>query len=244
MRVGGYLNEYMHANLLWLHLCLMTTLWQQLCLVYNIFRQPWQCRTLSPATLLCSFGIRCCECAALTCLHTPSPAKPCWHTPAFEPCMLRVWSLEPSPSSSHPSLSYDSSASHDASCVTMCLQQLAQVLSGASLALLLVRLLQCKAPSRAADRGFHGRPSSSSAVGTAGAGDSRGSAEGPGVMPCPVLYPWSDGRQDLQLGLVLMLISSCSSDAESFADFGLEAVTQQVHKGVGLNPFLAYELQA
>jgi hypothetical protein len=47
-------------------------------------------------------------------------------------------------------------------------------------------------------------------------------------MPCPVLYPWSDGRQDLQLGLVLMLISSCSSDAESFAEFGLEAVTQQV----------------
>jgi hypothetical protein len=47
-------------------------------------------------------------------------------------------------------------------------------------------------------------------------------------MPCPVLYPWSDGRQDLQLGLVLMLISSCSSDAVSFAEFGLEAVTQQV----------------
>jgi len=115
----------------------------------------------------------------------------------------------------------------------MCLQQLAQVLSGASLALLLVRLLQCKHPSRAADRGFHGRPSSSSsAVGTAGAGGLRGSAQGLGVMPCPVLYPWSDGRQDLQLGLVLMLISSCSSDAESFADFGLEAVTQQVHKGV------------
>lgn len=43
-----------------------------------------------------------------------------------------------------------------------------------------------------------------------------------------MLYPWSDGRQDLQLGLVLMLISSCSSDPESLAEFGLEAVTQQV----------------
>lgn len=105
---------------------------------------------------------------------------------------------------------------------------MAQVLSGASLALLLVRLLQCRLPSRAADRGFHGRPSSSRAVPAAGAERGAAGAEGSGVMPCPVLYPWSDGRHDLQLGLVLMLISSCSSDAESFAEFGLEAVTQQV----------------
>lgn len=115
---------------------------------------------------------------------------------------------------------------------------MAQVLSGASLALLLVRLLQCRPPSRAADRGFHGRPSSSRAVPAAGADRIQGAAaeagtEGSGVMPCPVLYPWSDGRQDLQLGLVLMLISSCSSDAESFAEFGLEAVTQQVRRSAG-----------
>lgn len=105
------------------------------------------------------------------------------------------------------------------------LQQLAQVLSGASLALLLVRLLQCRPPSRAADRGFHGRPCSSRLT----PGGASASSDGPmGVLPCPVLYPWSDGRQDLQLGLVLMLISSCSSDAESFAELGLEAASQQV----------------
>lgn len=111
------------------------------------------------------------------------------------------------------------------------MQQLAQVLSGASLALLLVRLLQCRPPSRAADRGFHGRPCSSRLA--PGGGSATAGAHGQtGVLPCPVLYPWSDGRQDLQLGLVLMLISSCSSDAESFAEIGLEAASQQV--GVGL----------
>lgn len=117
-------------------------------------------------------------------------------------------------------------------CRALVLQQMAQVLSGASLALLLVRLLQCRPPSRAADRGFHGRPCSSRLAAPALLGDpaaAAGGAERPGgVLPCPVLYPWSDGRQDLQLGLVLMLISSCSSDAESFAEFGLEAVSQQV----------------
>jgi hypothetical protein len=49
-----------------------------------------------------------------------------------------------------------------------------------------------------------------------------------GVLPCPVLYPWCDGRSDLQLSLLLMLMSSCSSEAGSFAEYGLEAVTQQV----------------
>jgi hypothetical protein len=168
--------------------------------------------------------------------------------------------------------------------VLCALQQMAQVLSGASLALLLVRLLQCKQPSRAADRGFHGRPSycplptTSAAAGNqasssrAGAGtwnqttrmqqqqqyanrqawqtpsnqqqqqqqkfgqaaaaaaDAAGysSSSGSGVLPCPVLYPWCDGRQDLQLSLMLMLMSSCSSEAGSFAEYGLEAVTQQV----------------
>lgn len=63
----------------------------------------------------------------------------------------------------------------------------------------------------------------------AGAGDQGDDGFGSaGVLPCPVLYPWSDGRQDLQLGLILMLMSICSSEAESFTEFGLEAVTQQV----------------
>jgi hypothetical protein len=174
---------------------------------------------------------------------------------------------------------------------------MAQVLSGASLALLLVRLLQCKQPSRAADRGFHGRPSycplpttpaaaaAAAAAGHQASSSSRaaagartwnqttrlqqqqqygnrpawqtpgaqqqqqrqkfgqaaaaaasaagyGSSSSSGVLPCPVLYPWCDGRQDLQLSLMLMLMSSCSSEAGSFAEYGLEAVTQQVRPEV------------
>jgi hypothetical protein len=94
-----------------------------------------------------------------------------------------------------------------------------------------VRLLQCRPLSRTADRGFHGRPSSYR--GPAGSGPDGAQCAG-GVVPCPVLFPWSDGRQDLQLGLLLMLISSCSSDVESFGQAGLEAVTQQVGAGWGL----------
>jgi hypothetical protein len=63
--------------------------------------------------------------------------------------------------------------------------------------------------------------------GQAAAAGSNGSSSS-GVLPCPVLYPWCDGRQDLQLSLMLMLMSSCSSEAGSFAEYGLEAVTQQV----------------
>lgn len=99
---------------------------------------------------------------------------------------------------------------------------MAQVLSGASLALLLVRLLHCRPPSHAADRGFHGRPSHHALD----AGDH--AMEGTGPQSCPILYPWSDGRQDLQLGLLLMLIASCSNDVGSLAEFGVEAVSQQV----------------
>jgi hypothetical protein len=48
------------------------------------------------------------------------------------------------------------------------------------------------------------------------------------MLPQVVLHPWSDDRQDLQLALLMMLMSSCSIDAESIAEYGLEAVTQQV----------------
>eukprot|EP00878_Enallax_costatus_P040644 GHUV01046974.1.p1 GENE.GHUV01046974.1~~GHUV01046974.1.p1 ORF type:complete len:393 (+),score=143.89 GHUV01046974.1:553-1731(+) len=108
-------------------------------------------------------------------------------------------------------------------------QQMAQVLAGSSLALLLVRLLQCKQPGTAAERGFQGRPCSISNTSHSKSAESSQTAAAGGQ--CPVLFPWSDDRQDLQLGLLLMLLSSCGSDANSFKDFGLEAVTQRVLSG-------------
>lgn len=115
------------------------------------------------------------------------------------------------------------------------LQQMAQVLAGSSLALLLVRLLQCKQLDRAADRGFKGRPCSirsSSHSNTTRSCQNTAAAGG----QCHVLYPWSDDRLDLQLGLLLMLMSGCGNDADNYKDFGLEAVTQQV----GSAGWLAY----
>jgi hypothetical protein len=70
--------------------------------------------------------------------------------------------------------------------------------------------------------------SQAAAAAAGAAGYSSSSSSSSGVLPSPVLYPWCDGRQDLQLSLMLMLMSSCSSEAGSFAEYGLEAVTQQV----------------